>query len=46
MHLINILNTLNATDEEKSSLINHFKSDTVTFRSVSEKLVKLRNFEI
>ena len=46
MHLINILNTLNATDEEKSSLINHFKSDTVTFRSVSEELVKLRNFEI
>ena len=34
------------TDEEKSSLINHFKSDTVTFRSVSEELVKLRNFEI
>ena len=46
MHLINILNTLNATDEEKSLLINHFKSYTVTFRSVSEELVKLRNFEI
>tara|TARA_B100000575_G_C23110292_1_gene641312 strand:+ start:74 stop:1417 length:1344 start_codon:yes stop_codon:yes gene_type:complete len=46
MHLINILNTLNATDEEKSLLINHFKSHTVTYRSVSEKLVKLRNFEI
>ena len=46
MHLINILNTLNASDEEKSLLIDHFKSHTVTFRSVSEELVKLRNFEI
>ena len=46
MHLINILNTLNATNEEKSLLINHFKSHTVTYRSVSEELVKLRNFEI
>ena len=46
MHLINILNTLNANDKEKDLLINHFKKNTVSFNSVQDELVKLRKIGI
>ena len=46
MHLINILNTLNASDKEKDLLINHFKKNTVSFNSVQDELVKLRKIGI
>ena len=46
MHLINILNTLNANDKEKDLLINHFKKNTVSFSSVQDELVKLRKIGI
>ena len=42
MHLINILNSLNASEKEKSKLIDFFKNNTVSFSSVKNELEKLR----
>ena len=42
MHLMNILNQFNATDAEKRTLTNHFKSNTVTHSAVAEAIEKLR----
>ena len=42
MHLINILNSLNASEEEKTKLIDFFKNNTVSFSSVKNELEKLR----
>ena len=42
MHLINILNSLNASDNEKNKLINFFKKNTVSFSAVKKELEKLR----
>ncbi|MFD0837346.1 hydroxymethylglutaryl-CoA reductase, degradative [Mariniflexile aquimaris] len=42
MHLMNILNQFNATDAEKSTLTNHFKTNTVTHSAVAEAIEKLR----
>jgi hydroxymethylglutaryl-CoA reductase len=42
MHLINILNSLNASEKEKTTLIDFFKNNTVSFSSVKNKLEKLR----
>ena len=33
MHLINILNTLNSSEDEKNKLIHYFKSNVVSFRN-------------
>ena len=42
MHLINILNSLNASENEKTKLIDFFKNNTVSFSSVKNELEKLR----
>ena len=42
MHLINILNSLNASEKEKNKLIDFFKNNTVSFSSVKNELEKLR----
>lgn len=43
MHLMNILNQMNASGEEKASLVNHFKTNTVTHRAVEEALQNFRS---
>ncbi|HCY83287.1 MAG TPA: hydroxymethylglutaryl-CoA reductase, partial [Xanthomarina gelatinilytica] len=42
MHLLNILNQFQATDEEKNTLINHFKNHTATHSAVVEAIKDLR----
>ena len=42
MHLINILNSLDASDAEKKQLINHFKTNIVSFNSVEKELSNIR----
>jgi hydroxymethylglutaryl-CoA reductase len=42
MHLINILNSLNASENEKTKLIDFFKNNTLSFSSVKNELEKLR----
>lgn len=43
MHLMNILNSQNATSSEKEELIHYFKKHTVTHSSVAEQLERIRN---
>ncbi|HSP11459.1 MAG TPA: hydroxymethylglutaryl-CoA reductase, partial [Salegentibacter sp.] len=43
MHLMNILNQQNATQEEKLALTDYFKHHTVTHSSVFEQLEKFRS---
>ncbi|WP_431156571.1 hydroxymethylglutaryl-CoA reductase, degradative [Winogradskyella poriferorum] len=43
MHLMNILNQFEATADEKSQLIEHFKSNVVTHSAVVEAIENLRN---
>ncbi|MGY8946578.1 MAG: hydroxymethylglutaryl-CoA reductase, degradative [Flavobacteriales bacterium] len=43
MHLINILNTLNANAYEKKELINYFKKHTVSYSSVEKAIKNFRN---
>ena len=42
MHLMNILNQFEATDDEKKQLIAHFKTNVVTHSSVVEAIEELR----
>jgi hydroxymethylglutaryl-CoA reductase len=42
MHLINILNSLNASEDEKNKIINFFKKNTVSYSAVKKELEKLR----
>jgi len=42
MHLMNILNQFHANDAEKVILIEHFKTNTVSFNAVTDTLAKLR----
>jgi hydroxymethylglutaryl-CoA reductase len=42
MHLMNILNQFNANPAEKAILIDHFKTNTVSFSAVSDTLANLR----
>ncbi|MDG1715823.1 hydroxymethylglutaryl-CoA reductase, degradative [Lacinutrix sp.] len=42
MHLMNILNQINATHEEKEEIIQHFKTHTVTHSAVVSEIEKLR----
>ena len=46
MHLINILNSLGANENEKTKMIEYFKSNKVTFNSVKTALEKLRKNEL
>ena len=43
MHLLNILNQLQATESEKKAAIAHFKDNTVSHHTVTDLLSKLRN---
>lgn len=43
MHLLNILNQLGATEQEKTTLTNHFKKNTATHSSVVKAFENLRN---
>lgn len=43
MHLLNILNQLEATDTEKNSLVDHFKNNTVSHSAVIAAFKKIRN---
>ena len=45
MHLINILNSLNANDKEKEQLINFFKKNTVSYSSAKNELINLRKMD-
>ncbi|PTM04074.1 MAG: hydroxymethylglutaryl-CoA reductase, degradative [Bacteroidetes bacterium] len=42
MHLMNILNQFNANDQEKKTIVNHFKTNVVTHSAVVEAIEKLR----
>lgn len=42
MHLMNILNQFEATNEEKIKLVTHFKTNTVTHSAVVEAITNLR----
>lgn len=42
MHLMNILNQLSATPQEKEVLVKHFKAHNVSHSAVEEQLEKLR----
>lgn len=42
MHLLNILNTFAATDQEKEAAIEHFKTEKVSFNSVEAFLKTVR----
>ncbi len=42
MHLMNILNQLEATEEEKKHFVNYFKDKTVSHHTVIEEFCKLR----
>ena len=46
MHLINILNSLEASDSEKKQLINYFKTNIVSFNSVKKELSNIRKNEL
>ncbi|MCH1548258.1 MAG: hydroxymethylglutaryl-CoA reductase, degradative [Flavobacteriaceae bacterium] len=43
MHLINILNQYNASDDEKIKAIDYFKSNNVNYNNVNTFIDKLRN---
>ncbi len=43
MHLLNILNQLGATGEEKKTLVEHFKKNTATHSAVVDAFKNLRN---
>ena len=43
MHLMNILNHFNATEEEKQKAVEHFKNHKVSFANVSDFLKELRS---
>ncbi len=43
MHLMNILNQFQATNDEKEKLVEHFKTNTVTHSEVVLQIEKLRN---
>ena len=43
MHLLNILNEFEATEQEKTALVEYFKTHIVTHSSVKEALANIRN---
>lgn len=42
MHLMNMLNQLQATPEEKKKMVTHFKNNTVTHSAVEDALTSIR----
>ncbi|MEZ4792736.1 MAG: hydroxymethylglutaryl-CoA reductase, degradative [Gelidibacter sp.] len=42
MHLMNMLNQMDATNDEKSKMVEHFKTNAVTHHAVEEALSELR----
>ncbi len=46
MHLLNILNQLEATEAEKSSIVNYFKDKIVSHSAAVEIFCKLRGIEV
>lgn len=42
MHLLNILNQLEANDDEKKTIVKHFEKDTVSHQAVVKKFCELR----
>ncbi|MCW4468701.1 hydroxymethylglutaryl-CoA reductase, degradative [Flavobacterium sp. MFBS3-15] len=45
MHLMNILNQLQATDSEKGQAVRHFEKNTVSHSAVHDYIDRLRNFD-
>lgn len=45
MHLLNILNQLEATEEEKKIIVEHFKHNTVSHSAAVQKFCDLRGIE-
>ncbi len=45
MHLLNILNQLEATEEEKAKIVEYFKTNTVSFSAVEAAFKKVREGE-
>ena len=43
MHLSNILNSFDATEDEKRQVLEHFKTEKVSFNSASTVIKELRN---
>ena len=46
MHLLNILNQLEATEEEKKAIIHHFKDHVVSYSAAVEVFCKIRGIEV
>ena len=45
MHLLNILNQLEATEEEKAIIVDHFKHNTVSYSAAVQKFCEVRGIE-
>ena len=45
MHLLNILNQLEATDAEKKQIVELFKTKTVTHKAVVDEFCRIRGIE-
>jgi hydroxymethylglutaryl-CoA reductase len=45
MHLLNILNQLEATEKEKKDIVEYFKTNVVSFRATVEILCKMRGIK-
>lgn len=45
MHLLNILNQLEATEEEKALIVDHFKYNTVSYSAAVAKFCEIRGIE-
>jgi hydroxymethylglutaryl-CoA reductase len=46
MHLLNILNQLEATDEEKKQIVEYFKDKVVSFSAAVEIFSKVRGVSV
>jgi hydroxymethylglutaryl-CoA reductase len=46
MHLLNILNQLEATEEEKNEIVEYFKTEVVTHQAVTQLFSKMRGGEV
>jgi hydroxymethylglutaryl-CoA reductase len=42
MHLLNILNQIGASEDEKQAMVEHFKSNVVSFNAVEQALTAWR----
>jgi hydroxymethylglutaryl-CoA reductase len=44
MHLLNILNQLQASEEEKQRAIKYFENNTVSYKAVRDFMSTIRNY--